>query len=264
MILIGEKFNSSIPAAREAYASRDTAYFSDLARRQIEGGADYLDLNAAMLPDEPEALRWAVGTLRGCGAGLVIDSADPKAMAFALGEEPPEKLLLNSVTLEEERLSGVLPLAQKLGAGVVALPIDERGMPKDAARRAENAEKLIARLAKEGFPEDRVFIDIIAEAASASWEGPRQALEAAARIRAAHPEVHLIAGASNVSFGLPKRAAVNAAFITSAVAMGVDSFILDTASADLALRLRAAMLVNGLDEYGMGYIETYRALFEKE
>lgn len=265
MILIGEKLNSSIPSACEAIKARDEKFLLEMAERQQAGGADYLDVNAAMLPDEPESLRWAVQTLlKTTKAGLVIDSTDPAAMAYALEAGAPEKLILNSVTLEKNRFEGVLQIAKRYHAGVVAMPIDERGMPKDAARRVENAERLLGLLKSAGVDESRVYIDIVVETVSANWEAPRQALEAAAALRSAHPDVHLLAGASNVSYGLPKRAYINAAFVTSAVAMGVDALIMDTASDEMRMRTRAAMLVNGQDEYCMDYIGAYRDIFEEK
>ncbi|MDR3643654.1 MAG: dihydropteroate synthase [Clostridia bacterium] len=263
MTIIGEKINSSVPPTREAFAAKDTQAVCATALRQIECGAQYLDVNAAMLPDEPGTLLWAVETiLSACGdTGLVIDSADPRAMAHALSHGVPKKLILNSVTLEKHRLEGVLPLAVQYGAGVVALPIDQSGMPKSAEKRIENAERLLERLEGAGIPQEKIYIDIVVEAVSANWEAPRQALCAAAALRAKYPALHLLAGVSNISFGLPKRAQLNRAFVCSAVATGVDTLILDNTNAAMRMCLRSALLINGQDEFCEEYIDTYRKVF---
>lgn len=264
MIIIGEKLNSSIPAAFAAYRDGDEEYIRTMAGRQAENGAQYLDLNASMLPDEVEKLVWAAKlAMEACGAGLSLDSPDPHVLAAAAEKLGGRPLLFNSVTLEKERLEGVLPLLKRTDAGVVALPISDDGMPQTAEDRVENGKRLITVLTDAGVAPDSIYLDLIAEAVSADWEAPRRALEACAALRAAFPEVHLLAGVSNVSFGLPKRLSINRAFLSSAVAMGLDAAILDITDPQTRMEMLAACMVNGQDEYCAEYIAAYRELAEQ-
>lgn len=263
MIIIGEKLNSSIPATLAAFQAQDEGFVREMAQKQADNGAAFLDINASMLPDEKEKLVWAAeNAIAACDAGLMLDSPDPAVIEYALAHISGRPLIVNSVTLEQHRLDGMLPLLRSSGAGVVALPIGEDGMPKTADKRVQNAEKLIDILTGAGVKPGDIYIDIIVEAVSADWEAPRRALEAAARLRAGYPEIHLVAGVSNVSFGLPKRAFVNSAFLCSAAAMGLDAAIMDITNPSMRMQLAAAEMVNGRDEYCMEYLTAYRELFD--
>ncbi|HEX3027517.1 MAG TPA: dihydropteroate synthase [Clostridia bacterium] len=254
-----------MPSAFKAYSEGNADYIKSMAQKQAECGAEYLDINAAMLPDEKEKLLWAAeNVLSVCGdAGLVIDSADPAAIRYVMEKikARAKKIIINSVTLEKNRLEGILPLAAENRTGIVALPI-ENSMPQSSEERVENARKLIALLTGKGIPVSWIYLDIVVEAVSANWEAPRQALLAAAQLRKEYPELHLVAGLSNVSFGLPKRVYINSAFLSSMIAMGVDSAIMDITNTEMRMQLGSALMVNGQDEYCAGYLETYRDVFE--
>ena len=266
MIVIGEKLNSSIPSAREAMERGDMAWVADLAKRQQAAGARYLDINASMLPDEAGALVRVAKAAREAapGVGLMLDSPDPETLAFALGALGGENVILNSVTLEPGRLNRMLPLAAQAGTGLVALPVSEAGMPHSAAERVDVAARLIEKTREAGIPDARVYIDIVVEAASAAWEAPRQSLLAARELREKYPEIHLLAGLSNVSFGRPRRAAVNTAMMIACATMGVDAFIIDPLAKEMRMHIAAAGVVNAADEYCMSYIETWRELYDEE
>jgi 5-methyltetrahydrofolate--homocysteine methyltransferase len=170
-------------------------------------------------------------------------------------------LIFNSVTACE-RIDEVLPAAASMRAGVVALPMMLR-MPEDAQERIEIAEGLIGRMTTAGVREEDIYIDCIVEALSAGDEKPRAALDAIHGIRAAHPRVHLTGGISNVSFGLPGRAQVTATFLAMAISKGLDSPILDITSPVVKASLRAAMALNGEDEFCMDYIRFMRETQKK-
>ena len=262
MIIIGEKLNSSIPAAQKAFEAGDAAYIREMARRQTECGADYLDLNAGVFQDEAEKLLWAIGEIRSvCSTPLVLDSTNPQALEAVLKQQTFDKLIINSITLEPARFDGMLPLVQKTGAGVIALPMDETGIPKDAETRVKNAEKLIARLTENGIAQERIYIDLIVETLSVESGAAKEALQAARQLRAAYPAVHLVGGLSNVSYGLPKRKYINAAFLMAALAAGLDAGILDITNPETKMALAASELVLGNDEFCMNYLTSYREVF---
>lgn len=255
MIVIGEKLNSSVKDTKTAMEQNDAAYIAALAKSQAEAGADYLDINAALfMEQEAEKLLWTLDTVRAAtDAGIVLDSANFGAIGRVLGEMPLENVILNSITLQQKRFDGFLPLVKKYHTGVVALPIDDEGVPHGAAQRAEKAKQLIETLLREGVPPEKIFIDILVETA-ATGEGPKTALETIRMIRGEYPGIHIVCGLSNVSFGLPKRESLNSAFLSAAIACGLDAAIMDITSPVMRQTLHAAEVIAGRDEYCMNYI----------
>lgn len=260
MIIIGEKLNSSIPSTLKGLNEKSGTFVTDLARRQADTGARYLDLNTGMCENESEMLVWAAGLALAAApeCALMADSTDPHALRHLFESMALPGAVINSVTLEEERLAGVLPLVREFRTGIVGMPVDENGIPKTAEQRVENARKLIAILRENGSLDEEIYIDIVVEAAATGWDAPAKALEAAEILRGEFPGVHLLVGLSNVSFGLPKRGVINQAFLTCAMARGVDAAIMDSTNPATALHLKATEMLLGRDEYCAGYLEAYR------
>lgn len=256
VIRIGEKLNSSIPKTRDAIARRDEAYVAALAKAQLEAGADMLDVNAAAAPGgERDALVWLVRTVqRETGARLMIDSTDAAAVEAALEADAAGSAVVNSVTLEEPRLSATLSLAARRGAGVVALPISPAGIPREPAARLQNADLLMQRLSQAGIPPGRIYIDPLVGALAADSAAAAAALETIRLVRAAHPLSHILCGVSNASFGLPRRKLINAAFLTGALLAGADAAIFDVADPAMREAAAAAEALAGRDEYCAEYI----------
>lgn len=262
MIVIGEKLNSSIPAAHQAFESGDINYIKQMAKAQLDCGADYLDVNAGLFPDEAQKLVWAISNiLSEQEAGIVVDSTNPESIAYVLENVESKKIIINSITLEKPRLEGILPLVKQYHTGVIALPISSDGIPKTTEKRVENAEKLIKLLNENGIKDQDIYIDILVEAASVEWETPKNALEAARIIRSKYPNVHLVSGLSNISYGLPKRKYLNNAFLSAAISSGVDAAIMDITNVDLKMTMYAAMLISGQDEYCGEYLSAFREIF---
>lgn len=263
MIIIGEKLNSSIPSAKEAFEKKDEAFVVNLIKKQCDAGAHYLDINTSVTNDERGNLKWVVELAKQNGScNIMIDSPDPQVVAWIYSELSLENSVINSITLEEERLTGMLPIVTKYNTGIVALPISDEGMPKTAQQRVENAKKLITILEEQGVPQNKIFIDILVEAAGAAFDAPKEALLATRMLREEYPEIHLVAGLSNISFGLPKRGVINQAFLSSAMTMGLDAAIMDPTNAGLKMNLLATDMLLGNDEYCMNYLTGYRTLEE--
>lgn len=261
MIRIGEKLNSSIPATGKAMAERDAEYILALAKSQTDAGADWLDLNAALLLDgEADALAWAVREIqRGAGARIMVDSTNPKAVAAALKADRIGSAIVNSVTPDAARLDAVVPLLKEFDASVVALAMGEKGVPPTPETRLDAALRVLDGLMQRGISQERVFIDPLVEALSANHESAAVTLRAIALIRKECPGIHIICGVSNVSFGLPKRKLINAAFLTAAICAGADAAIFDAADEGMRQAVAAAEVVAGRDEYCMEYIKYCRA-----
>ncbi len=259
MVIIGELVNGTRKGVGAAVEQRDGAVILDLARRQEEAGADYIDLHAGTDPDaEPEALTWLVEHVQqAVSVPLCLDSPNPAALRAALPrcERPP---IINSVTAESGRYDAVAPLAVEFDAPVVALCMDDRGVPTTAEQRVEVAHALGERLVADGVPAERIYFDPVVQSIATDPHAAAAVIAAIRGIRREVPGTHIVLGMSNVSFGLPLRKAVNRAFMVQAVSAGADTLILDPTDAPLMAQLRAAEALLGQDEFCIRYIQRFR------
>jgi 5-methyltetrahydrofolate--homocysteine methyltransferase len=168
------------------------------------------------------------------------------------------KALVNSVTAEDERLEAILPLVKKYGAAVIGLPNDEEEIPEEPARRVELTRKLIGvATEKYKIPVEDIVIDPLAMPVGADTLHPTRTLETIALIKAEFG-VNMTLGASNLSFGMPDRDAITAAFLPLAAANGLTSAIMDARSPQVVTAARAADLLLGRDDWGAAWIAAYR------
>lgn len=266
MIYIGEKLNSSIPATHALIVARDAGAIASLAVRQVQAGAEWLDLNAGMFTEaEGETLAWlAAIAADATDAGLVLDSPDPAVLDRVAAGQAGRRLLLNSATMDPGRLEPMTGLALRLGAGLVVLPIRGRRMPATAEEQEATGDALVAALRMAGLPDERIYLDILVGAAAAEAEAPARSLRFARTMRSRYPAIHLTGGFSNVSYGLPGRHVINAAFASAAICAGVDAPILDVLNRGLMHQIAAAALISGQDEYCAGYLDYYRSNMRKD
>jgi cobalamin-dependent methionine synthase I len=260
MIIIGEKINSTLKAVRPAIENYDAAVIQDLAKKQYEAGATYIDLNAGMFyGDEPERLEWLVNTVQEViDAPLAIDSPNPLALDKALKANKNGKPIINSITDEKERYDSVLPLVLKYNTGIVALCMDDTGMPETVEDRVKIAERLIGKLTKEGVKLDDIHIDPMVRPIGTGSHYGMVAIETIRKVKTEFPEVHITCGLSNISFGIPARKIMNQAFLIAAMAAGMDGAILDPLDKKLMTFLYAGEALVGRDEFCMNYLTKYR------
>lgn len=253
MIIIGEKLNSSIPSALEAMKSGDEAVIA-LIRAQESAGAAYLDINTAMFESrETEVMERVVKlVLENSECGIVLDSPDPEVLKRVSKLCAGRELILNSVT-SDERIDELAPVAAELGCGVIALPMSVDGIPDTAEGRLECAKTAIAKLTAAGVAEENIYIDAICETLATLDTNAKTSLDTI-RLVKENTGAKTTCGLSNVSFGLPKRAFINAAFVSAAIFCGLDSAIVDPTSKELKRAVFAASAVAGQDEYCMEYI----------
>jgi 5-methyltetrahydrofolate--homocysteine methyltransferase len=256
--VIGERIN---PTGRKRFAEElrgaDLSTVALDARAQVEAGADMLDVNAGIpLVDEAELL---VNMLREAQATvevpLVIDSSVVEALEAGLAAYEG-KALVNSVTGEDERLDEILPLVARHGAAVIALANDETGIPETPQQRLEIATKIVSACGDHGIGPEDVVIDPLAMTVGADTEAVTTTLETIRLIRD-ELGVNMCLGASNVSFGLPQRHVLNAAFLPMAMAAGLTSAIMNTAPVCVD-SVRAADLLLGHDPWGGRWIAEHR------
>ena len=254
-IVIGERINpTGKKRLKAALAEGDTAYVLREAVAQVEAGAAVLDVNTGVPGlDETSVLDRTVQAVQGVvDLPLQIDTSDPVALERAL-RHYNGKALVNSVNGKEESLSAVLPLVAKYGGVVVALALDEQGIPPTAEGRLAIARKILARGAEYGLgPNDFVF-DALCLAVSADATSANVVLETLRRVRA-ELGCRTVLGVSNISFGLPGRPHLNAAFYTLAMGAGLSAAIINPLSAEMMSAWRAYRALMGYDRSCEGWI----------
>jgi 5-methyltetrahydrofolate--homocysteine methyltransferase len=259
--IIGERIN---PTGRKAFQEELRA--GDLSRvetdvaQQVAGGAMVLDVNmGAPLADEAELMSRAVRLIQGLtDLPLVIDSSIIEVLDAGLAAYQG-KALVNSVTAEDDRLEAILPLVRKYGAAVIGLPNDEEEIPEEPARRVELARKLIdVATGKYGIPIEDIVIDPLAMPVGADTGHGIRTLETIALLREEFG-VNMTLGASNVSFGMPDRHAIGAAFLPVAISHGLTSAIMDARAPQIVRAVKAADLLLDRDPWGASWIAAHRA-----
>ena len=260
MQIIGEKINGSRSRVNKAIIEKDTDYIQGLASHQVECGADILDINAGTSADrEPEDLIWLTKTVQAAtDVRLCLDSPNPEALAAAINvvNKPP---VINSISAESGKIMGILPLISENDCAVIALAMDDNGIPKGTHERVMVIRSLFDNFHRTGITDEKVYIDPLIITIATDNESCNIALDTVKSVQKEFPEAHLTAGASNISFGLPARSFINRAFLTLAVAAGMDSAIIDPTDRDLVSAILAAEVVTGKDRHCMNYTRAYRA-----
>jgi len=257
--VIGERIN---PTGRKLLAAEMAAddYSRVLADAvaQVEAGATMLDVNAGIpMADEPAILAKAIQLVQETvDVPLAIDSSIVAALESGLAVYKG-KALVNSVTGEEDRLETVLPLVKKYGAAVVAISNDETGISEDPNVRFEVAKKIVERAADYGIPREDVVVDPLIMPVGAINLAGRSALDLIMRLRN-ELKVNTTCGASNISFGLPNRHGMNAAFLSMAAGAGMTSAIMNPLHAEEMTAIMGANVMNGYDPECRRWIERFR------
>jgi len=261
MLIIAERINATRKRVGAAFAARDAALIQEEARRQAEAGADYIDVNAALSPDaEHGCMIWAVETIRAAtDKPLAIDSANPSVVRAGLARVPKGTAFLNSISGEQARLDAMLPLAVEFQTRMVAMAMDDSGMPTSTDDRWRALEKIFAATDKAGISRDRIFVDPLLRPVSTNPEQTAQVLQMIREIREKGGGAGTVVGLSNISFGLPARRHLNRTFLAIAAAAGLSAAILDPLEADMMTTAIAAACLTGQDEYCMKYIMAQRA-----
>ena len=258
--IIGERIN---PTGRKVF--QEQLRRGDLSRveidvaEQVAGGAMMLDVNmGAPLCDEAGLMTKAVGLIQAlCDLPLCLDSSIIEVLEAGLAAYQG-KALVNSVTAEDERLDAILPLVSRYGAAVIALPNDELEIPEEPARRLELARKIVdVATGRYGMSIEDLVFDPLAMPVGADTTLVLRTLETIELFRD-ELGVNMTLGASNVSFGMPERAAIGAAFLPMAVQSGLTSAIMDARSPQLVQAVKAADLLTNKDPWGAGWIAAHR------
>ena len=258
-VIIGERIN---PTGRkllsEEMSKGDLSRVEQDTRAQVAAGAHMLDVNAGIpLADEPKILADTIKLVQSLtDLPLSIDSSIVAALQAGL-EVYQGKALLNSVTGEEERLESVLPLVKKYGCAVVAISNDETGISEDPDVRFKVAKKIVDRAKDYGIPSSDIVVDPLVMPIGALNSAGMQVIKLVRRLQE-ELKVNTTCGASNVSFGLPNRNGINAAFLTMAIASGLTSAITNPLHDSVMQAVMGADVMMGNDPNCVRWIKKYR------
>ena len=259
-VLIGERINPTGKSRlKQALRENDMDYILREGIAQQENGADILDVNVGLPEiDEVEMMRRAITELQGViDLPLQIDTSNAEAMEAAL-RIYNGKPLINSVNGKEESMRSIFPLVKKYGGVVIALTLDEAGIPETAEGRLAIAKKIVATAARYGIGKENIVVDPLAMTISAGQENAAVTLKALELIRDILG-VPTSLGVSNISFGLPQREHINAAFFTMALQNGLGAAIVNPNSQAMMNAFYAYCALSGADDRCMDFIAKYAA-----
>ena len=258
MIIVGELINTSRKTIAQAVRDGNSAYIQKVAKTQAQAGADYIDVNAGtFLEKEIDFLPWLVETVQAAvELPCCLDSPNPVALEKALAVHKGVPMI-NSISLEADRYEQMLPVVSHSPCKLVALCMSRTAMPNTAKERVDVAQQLINDLGANGFAQGDIFIDPLVQPVSVDIQMGVAVLKAIQTIRNDYPEVNIICGLSNISFGLPLRRLINRYFLALAAAHGLSAAILDPTDFAIMSALKATLMLMGKDEYCSDYIEAY-------
>jgi len=272
MLLIAERINGMFTDVKQAIADKNKKVIQDLAKKQTDAGATYLDVNVGTAAaDQQAAMQWLVETIQEtCSTPLCLDSQKIDVIAAGLKVANTEPgILLNSSPLnkktDEEILNKYIELAKNAGpkASIIALTMDKNGVPQDTDTRVAIAAEIISKAVELGFDTQRLFIDpiILPVKVPNAQIQPTNILAAMDQIRIlADPSPHITIGLSNVSQGTTQRSLINSVFLAMAVSHGLDSAIVDVLDEKLMNILAAAEMLMNKQIYSDSFLKVYSSM----
>ena len=259
MFIVGELINASRKSMKDIIKNKDAAGVVQIAREQIECGADYLDVNAGIfVGEEPEYLKWLVETVQSeVDIPCCIDSPDANAIATALKVHKGTPMV-NSISMERNRLDTMLSLVADTDMKVIALCMRDGEMPETAEQRLQIADELVTALTGKNVPVENIYVDPLVQSIGTRDDYGIEFLNAIERIRAEFPGIHTMCGLSNISYGLPNRKFANHTFMVMAITKGLDGAIVNPKDKTMMGSIVAAETLIGRDTYCENYLDAYR------
>jgi 5-methyltetrahydrofolate--homocysteine methyltransferase len=263
MIIIGEKLNASIPEVKTVIETRDAPELVRLAQAQAQAGAAYIDVNvgtgSGTREDEITAMQWAVGVLaEAVEKPLCVDSADAGVLEAGLEAGNGRASMINSTKAERRVLEAVVPLARRYDAALVALAMDETGIPKTVEGRLAACRRIADSCRSQAVPLEKIYFDALVIPVSTDGQQGRITLDTLSAVKAEFPGAKTVLGLSNVSYGLPARPVLNAAFLHMALYAGLDAAIMDPLNESLMSAVRVGEALVGKDRHFRRFTRAYR------
>jgi 5-methyltetrahydrofolate corrinoid/iron sulfur protein methyltransferase len=271
MILIGERINGMFTDVKQAIAEKDKKVIQELAKKQTEAGAKYLDVNVGTAAaDQEGTMQWLVETIqKTCSTPLSLDSQKPNVMAAGLKVINAENgVILNSTPLnkktDEQIFDKYVEMANQAGpkSSIIALTMDKNGVPQDIDTRVAIAAEIVSKAMEKGFGAERLFIDPIVlpvKVPNAQIQ-PTNILVAMEQIRMlCDPPPHMTVGLSNLSQGATERSLINRVFLAMAISRGLDSAIVDVLDQKLMDVVAASEMLMNKQIYSDSFLKIYTA-----
>jgi 5-methyltetrahydrofolate corrinoid/iron sulfur protein methyltransferase len=260
MLIIGELINTSRKLIREAVEKKDAEYIQQIVKAQEGSGASYLDVNCGTFTEtEVTTMEWLVDIIQKVSSlPLCIDSPNASALEAGLKKATNGVPIINSITDETPRWNAVAPLIKKYNAKIIALCINDKGMPKTQEDRLSIADSLITKLTKDGIAIDNIYIDPLIKPISTGDNNGIEVLEAIRKIMQTYPGVHTVCGLTNISYSLPSRPVINRTFMIQTMAYGMDSYIIDPTNKEMKGALVASQALLGQDKFCRKFITGFR------
>ncbi len=267
MLIIADRINSNTASIRNAIESRDKNFICDLAVFLEECGSDYIDVNVSSCRgSEKDNMLWTIETLRNrVKTPLSIDSTDPDVIRSAIEYLDEKETIINSVSGDPHSIDGIFPLALERKCFVIALAMDEKGIPPSPDGRLDICVRINEEANSHGLDTEKIFFDPLVRPVSVDRSAAAVALSTIEKLKCEIEGAKTGVGLSNISYGLPSRSLINASFLSIALYLGLDAALLDPAQKKVISMIKAAEAILGLDPYCREYIGYYRKyLKEKE
>ncbi len=259
MIIIGEKLNGSIPSVAKAIAEKDADLIRERARKQAEAGATFLDVCASVEEaEEVETLKWMIDLVQEVtDTPICVDSPSARSCVAAIPfcKRPG---LVNSVSLEGDKIDTIFPVIADTDWECVALLCDNDGIPDSVERRMKVFHGIMEKAKEYGIAPSRLHIDPLVVTLSTDETALTVFADCCRQIKAEYPEIHITSGLSNISFGLPARKNINQAFMVLAMNAGMDSAIVDPTNKKMIGMIYATNALLEKDEYCLNYIAKFQ------
>lgn len=260
MLIVGERINTSRKAVNEAVEKRDADYIKTDVRKQAQAGAHYIDVNAgSRIGSERDDLNWLVEVIESSvEIPLALDSPDPATLREMI-RKVKQKPMINSTTAEADRFEAMKAVIQERDCDLVALCMDERGIPRSVDQVLENASRLVTDLTKMGIPIGNIHLDTMVQPISVDKTNGTLGLETIRRLHQEFSGIKTSCGLSNISYGLPHRPLVNRTFMTLCIGAGLTGAIVDPLNRKVMAEIIVAETLMGKDDYCLNYIKASRA-----
>jgi 5-methyltetrahydrofolate--homocysteine methyltransferase len=264
VLIIGENINATIPRVKQMMVDHDEGGLVELAKRQEAAGAAIIDVNVGTgegtAEDEISDMKWLVGLLLdNVGCKLCIDSADNSVLRAGIEAGGERVGMVNSVKATDANIAEVMPLAADNGLPLIALCMDESGIPKDADTRLKACEKILKGAEAHGMPAENLYFDPLVMPVSTDIKQGATTLDTLRGIKESFSKAKTVLALSNISFGLPKRTLINQAMAHMAQYIGVDALLISPLDSALMTAVKAGEAVMGRDRHCRKYSRAVRA-----
>lgn len=259
MIIIGEKINGTLSKVKKAIEDRDSEFIQNLAKAQADAGADYIDVNAGTEPSvEVEDLKWLITNVEEVtDKPICIDSSQAENLVKVI-PFIKNKGIINSVSLEKNKTDIIFPVAKEYDFDIIMLPIDNSGIPKTSEKRIENIEELIKIANHYNIENSKLYVDPLVIALSTENDSCLKFIEIINYVKNKYPDIKIVSGLSNISFGMPLRKIVNRTFMTMVMYEGMDSAIMNPLDKEMMATIYATRALKGQDKYCRKISTAYR------